>query len=910
MTLNVKNIEDRMQLMHDNELQQFASMHKNDPYVLPLALQEADRRKKYKVAEGMKFAGQQQPTVADQALQQMSPQPAPQQQPMPPQAGMLPEEQGIGNLPAQNIVGMADGGIAGYAEGSKDAVTDTSAYRKYAIEKARKMGLNPRFVDSLFRVESTTKKHPEGYDPHAKSKTGPAGIGQLTKATAQAYGLTPAERFNPYKNMDASLAHIADLNKKYNGDEAKIAVAYNQGEGYLNAHLRENKGKLVPAKLSKDEPKNYLTRIFKLSQAPEGTIPKPVQAMLNPVMPGREAVAGELSSVPQQSRAPAAAGIMQLPDNISERGSALAGRVNGPAVYPPIKEPGSSLSGKVNGPVVRAPVPVKPATPVYGGGEWDAMGNFGGATNANTPDIGTKSPVTSTLTSIADVPIDAVTGLIGELSRGVSRPFMSLEEANKYRGMEHMVSHPLGKLFGVAEDPAYTQGPVGYGLGKVGEAVDYLSKKGADFTGMHPDDVANIINVLPFVAGKVKPIAGKVKPVEYNVPTKKAAPAPIDAGLAALTERAKQGAIDAAAARAKVKQRPDTQTMPLAAEPVRPVQGELFPETLKQPEQMVLPGFEAPGVKPVKPVKPGEFPIAPETIKWQEKAAEVRNQQSKVAAALAERRAKEAAEAQKRLAEKLEEQKGKKGLGETVVEKVGEVVEPARKATEVAVGAAASRDAEAAQAGVLPPSPEPIDLAAEAQAWRDRYKKGPETFDTQVEDASKTKAAGAALAPQAAAKEGTGLTNDDYLTMGLNMLQAGPGTGNAISDLASNVGRSGLATLASRKEREKTAAEKQFKDIYSKYYTGMTEQLGKPTGEERIMDRYMNDPKFAAAYDSMQYARGTTQRENALLAAYQKELLMRPDLTWEQYKLEHPEVSSAGLTVNPSVLPTMQKYIK
>ena len=90
----------------------------------------------------------------------------------------------------------------------------------------------------------------------------------------------------------------------------------------------------------------------------------------------------------------------------------------------------------------------------------------------------------------------------------------------------------------------------------------------------------------------------------------------------------------------------------------------------------------------------------------------------------------------------------------------------------------------------------------------------------------------------------------------------------------------------------------------------MTEQLGKPTGEERIMERYMRDPNFAAAYDSMQYARGTTQRENALLAAYQKELLMRPDLTWEQYKLEHPEVSSAGLTVNPSVLPTMQKYIR
>jgi hypothetical protein len=384
----------------------------------------------------------------------------------------------------------------------------------------------------------------------------------------------------------------------------------------------------------------------------------------------------------------------------------------------------------------------------------------------------------------------------------------------------------------------------------------------------------------------------------------------MDAGLAALTERAKQANIDAAAARAKVKQRPDTQTMPLAAEPLRPVQGDLFPETLKQPEQMVLPGFEAPGVKPVKPVKPGEFPIEPETIKWQEKAAEVRNQQSKVAAALAERRAKETAEAQKRLADRLEAEKGKKGLGETVLDQAGKVVEPVRKTAEVAVGAAASRDADAEAAGVVQEGTG-VDFAGEAQKWRDRYKKGPETFESKVEDDSNAKAAGAVLAPQAPAKETTGLTNDDYLTMGLNMLQAGPGTGNTFSDLASNVGRSGLATLTSRKEREKLAAEKQFKDIYSKYYTGITEQLGKPTGEERSIQRYANDPKYAAAFDAMQGVKNDRMNIAALSKVFEEAMAYNPayrDITLQQWMKMNGIGAQEANGINPSVLPLVQQY--
>jgi hypothetical protein len=156
---------------------------------------------------------------------------------------------------------MADGGIVGYAAGDK--VNDTEAYRKYALEKAQTLGLDPMWVDRVLSHESK-------YNPEAVSPTGPTGIGQLAKATAKHYmkqvgHLAKGEKFDPeirkdpYKNIDASLAFMSDLKTKYNNDPQKMAIAYNQGEPYLNKHLAENKGELNIAKL-KDEPRNYLSK--------------------------------------------------------------------------------------------------------------------------------------------------------------------------------------------------------------------------------------------------------------------------------------------------------------------------------------------------------------------------------------------------------------------------------------------------------------------------------------------------------------------------------------------------------------------------------------------------------------------------------------------------------------------------
>jgi hypothetical protein len=91
-----------MAMLPDAALKQMAMMHKNDPYVLPLIISEDGRRKQMRQAAQAQMAGMPQPKVADVALAQM---------------GALPEEQGIGMLPAPNMARMADGGIAGYGDG-------------------------------------------------------------------------------------------------------------------------------------------------------------------------------------------------------------------------------------------------------------------------------------------------------------------------------------------------------------------------------------------------------------------------------------------------------------------------------------------------------------------------------------------------------------------------------------------------------------------------------------------------------------------------------------------------------------------------------------------------------------------------------------------------------------------------
>ena len=104
---NSEKITSQIATLPDAALKQMAMMHKNDPYVLPLIISEDGRRKQMRQAAQAQMAAMPQPKVNDAAVAQM---------------GQLPEAQGIGALPAPNMQGMADGGIAGYGDDANEGV--------------------------------------------------------------------------------------------------------------------------------------------------------------------------------------------------------------------------------------------------------------------------------------------------------------------------------------------------------------------------------------------------------------------------------------------------------------------------------------------------------------------------------------------------------------------------------------------------------------------------------------------------------------------------------------------------------------------------------------------------------------------------------------------------------------------
>jgi hypothetical protein len=116
----LSNISDNLAMMPDPALQQFAQMHKQDPYMVSLALSESNRRKKMRTAAQGKAGAMQQPKVVDAAIQGMQPAPAPA--PMMAQQ-QLPENQGIARIPTPNMRTLADGGIAGYEDDEEGMAT-------------------------------------------------------------------------------------------------------------------------------------------------------------------------------------------------------------------------------------------------------------------------------------------------------------------------------------------------------------------------------------------------------------------------------------------------------------------------------------------------------------------------------------------------------------------------------------------------------------------------------------------------------------------------------------------------------------------------------------------------------------------------------------------------------------------
>lgn len=110
------------------------------------------------------------------------------------------------------------------------------------------------------------------FNPKAVSKTGPKGIMQFTRNTARAMGLNVTDgdddgRYNPELAIDAGAKLLARLVKKYNGDELKAALAYNQGEGPAGAPQLQAYDKGDFGSIS-EEGRNYMRKLLDVAKSP------------------------------------------------------------------------------------------------------------------------------------------------------------------------------------------------------------------------------------------------------------------------------------------------------------------------------------------------------------------------------------------------------------------------------------------------------------------------------------------------------------------------------------------------------------------------------------------------------------------------------------------------------------------
>ena len=133
--ININQLTTQLRMLPDQALQRVAMMYKQDPYILPLVVSEGMARKKMRAASQAQMA-QPQPKVADQAVASL---------------GYTPEEVGIGALQAQNMQGLADGGIAGYADGGDFAQRSEPVVRMSgggAVQRYQKGGdVKARFIE-------------------------------------------------------------------------------------------------------------------------------------------------------------------------------------------------------------------------------------------------------------------------------------------------------------------------------------------------------------------------------------------------------------------------------------------------------------------------------------------------------------------------------------------------------------------------------------------------------------------------------------------------------------------------------------------------------------------------------------------------------------------------------------------
>lgn len=263
----------KLATLSSQQLQQMGQQYKDDAIMLGLVLHEKQRRDAIQAAS--REQPEQQPPINEQVVQSLGPQqqqqmpppqqgqgpmppqqgpqgPMPPQQgpqgPMPPQQGQgpmppqrmadggmtgLPEDSGIGALPAPNIARMAGGGIASFADDglvkTAKATAPSAETLAYLAETDRLAGLPPG--TSARQIYTESGFNPDALGPMTRSGQA-SGAAQVVPDTLK--GLRKQmgnDKLDPTNPQDAMAMHrfLMQQNMARYKDPEKALRAYNSG---------------------------------------------------------------------------------------------------------------------------------------------------------------------------------------------------------------------------------------------------------------------------------------------------------------------------------------------------------------------------------------------------------------------------------------------------------------------------------------------------------------------------------------------------------------------------------------------------------------------------------------------------------------------------------------------------------
>lgn len=119
-------------------------------------------------------------------------------------------------------------------------------YSALIMASARQHGINPNLIAAMMRVESA-------HNPRALSHKGARGLMQLMPATAERFGVSASELYQPARNIEAGVRYLKWLKGHFEEDALKVIAAYNAGEGAVARY-----GGIPPYR----ETQNYVRKVM------------------------------------------------------------------------------------------------------------------------------------------------------------------------------------------------------------------------------------------------------------------------------------------------------------------------------------------------------------------------------------------------------------------------------------------------------------------------------------------------------------------------------------------------------------------------------------------------------------------------------------------------------------------------